>query len=360
MNINITCPINQLGYGIASLNIVKSLINRGHNVALFPIGMGEVPADEAHIVEKAIERNGFYDKYGHSVRIWHQHDMAMHVGKGLRCGFPIFELDRFTDKEKHQLSCLDRIFVPSGWAAKVVNHQIPDVPVIIVPLGVDRTIFHENLTVVRSYIDHTVFFNCGKWEKRKGHDVLIEAFNKAFTEDDKVRLIMHCHNPFLSAAENSDWELKYTKSKLGKAGKVFVKTLRCSSQQEVAMYMNTVDCGVFPSRAEGWNLEIPEMMSMGKPVIATEYSGHTEYCTADNSFLIKVDKLELANDGKWFKEEGQWAKFGHNQMEQLIYHLRQVHKNQRERGIMFNLAGINTAKSLSWNNTAKRLEEALC
>ena len=53
---------------------------------------------------------------------------------------------------------------------------------------------------------------------------------------------------------------------------------RVNTSEEVARIMGQVDCGVFPARGEGWNLELLEMMSMGKPVIATNYSGHTQFC----------------------------------------------------------------------------------
>ena len=50
------------------------------------------------------------------------------------------------------------------------------------------------------------------------------------------------------------------------------------------------DCGLFPARAEGWNLELLEMMACGKQVIATNYSAHTEFCTKENSILIESDE----------------------------------------------------------------------
>ena len=52
----------------------------------------------------------------------------------------------------------------------------------MVPLGVDCSIF----TPKPSSRKPTIFLNVGKWEKRKGHDVLIEVFNDTFSEDDNV------------------------------------------------------------------------------------------------------------------------------------------------------------------------------
>ena len=41
-NINLSCPINQLGYGVTGLNLAKSLHDLKHSVALFVIGNIEI------------------------------------------------------------------------------------------------------------------------------------------------------------------------------------------------------------------------------------------------------------------------------------------------------------------------------
>ena len=127
---------------------------------------------------------------------------------------------------------------------------------------------------------------------------------------------------------------------------------RVKSHTEVADIIRAADCGVFPSRAEGWNLEALEMMSCGKHVIATDYSAHTEFCNEDNCHLIQVNELEEAYDGIWFKGQGRWAKIGKDQMEQTVEYFRFVHRQKQESGDINNTMGIETAKKFSWNNTA--------
>jgi hypothetical protein len=141
--INIMAPINQLGYGVSSLNIVKEL-SKSVEVSLFMIGQPQVTNQEdANIISQCIKNSQFYDYNAPCIKIWHQHDMAQFAGKGTRIGFPIFELDKFSDFEKHQLQSLDRVFVCSEWAKKIVldNTTIEESNVIVVPLGVDSSIF---------------------------------------------------------------------------------------------------------------------------------------------------------------------------------------------------------------------------
>ena len=111
------------------------------------------------------------------------------------------------------------------------------------------------------------------------------------------------------------------------------------------------DCGLYPSRAEGWNLELLETMAMNKPVIATNYSAHTEFCNNDNCMLVDIDSTEKAFDNKAFVGQGNWAKIGPNQIEQTINHMRYCYNNK----ISTNNNGVITANIYSWSNTADEI-----
>lgn len=353
MKINLTGPCNHLGYGIATLNLALALRKLNHQVAWWPIG--QPTSDPAHHGEvmRMINAQEFFDPNAPSVKIWHQFDMAQHVGRGPRCGMPIFEVTEFNRREKHHLDSLDKILVNSHWAMQVVNMNLPlrVRDTFVSPLGVDRTIFHENVGQPQRL--WTTFLNIGKWEKRKGHDLLTIAFNKAFEPRDRVRLWMMNDNPFLKPEDTAKWHDLYKNTKMGNAISFLP---RVATTEEVAKVMSEADCGVFPARAEGWNLELLEMMSMGKQVITTNYSAHTEYCTNENSMLINIDKLESAVDGVWFHGTGQWAEFTDDQIDQLVVHLRSVHAN-KNRGV--NVAGIETANRFSWEAAAQRLVRCL-
>ena len=359
--INVISPINQLGYGIAGLNICKALSEQTE-VALWPISEPSVTnQNDANSVKELMASNVQFDPKAPCIRIWHQHDMAQFVGKGLHIGFPIFELDTFTEVEKHHLSSCDGLFVCSQWAKDVVIDQVPknawdyrmEDRVHVIPLGVDTRVFEGNRLQVLAEPrpPSTVFFNCGKWEVRKGHDVLIEAFKKAFPNDEDVQLWMMCQNPFNSLDENKHWYGKYDDPR--------VKILpRVETQEEVYNIMRKTDCGVFPSRAEGWNLEALEMMACCKQVIITDFSAHTEFCTKENSMLVTIDDTELAYDGKWFHGQGNWAKMESSQMDQIVSHMKRTHASVQNNENTFNTAGVETAKKFSWSNSADKIMEA--
>ena len=349
--INLIAPINNLGYGVAGYNIFKSLYKINPSTILYPISN---PTFVDEYISAGIN-NQSGTKGFPSVKIWHQNDLHLHVGKGKHIGFPIFELTEFTEDEKRSMACCDSLFVCSDWAKEVVLNQtsFSESRVHVVPLGVDTEIFKPHL----SKRAQTIFFNCGKWEKRKGHDVLLECFNMAFNSADNVELWMMCDNPFIGQ-DNQSWQNLYKSSPLGDKIRIIP---RQHSHKDVYNIMKQSDCGVFPSRAEGWNLELLEMMTCGKQVIATNYSAHTQFCDNSNSHLIDVENREAAYDGVFFSgSHGQWGSFSESSVNQLVEHMRMVHttKQQYENAVsedFLNKRGIETANRFSWSQSAQEI-----
>ena len=339
--INLMTPINQLGYGVAGLNILKALQART-DVALHMIGQPQVTNQaDADAVKKGLETAKFFDAKATCVKIWHQNQMAERIGSGKFIGFPIFELDTFTDLEKHHLMACDELFVCSKWAKDVVLNQVQQISkVSVVPLGVDTTIFRPAPKVDR---DYTVFFNCGKWEVRKGHDLLATAFKEHLKEYPNNQLWMMCSNPFNTQEENNKWLNLYNHPNI----KIIP---RAETQQQVYNIMSQVDCGVFPSRGEGWNLELLEMMAVGKPTIATNYSAHTEFAVDGGiqySHLIPTHGVEPAFDGKWFFGQGNWAKIEQQDITDAM--------NEFMRTGWVQSTIVGRAQQFSWENTANEI-----
>ena len=345
--INVIAPINQLGYGVAGLNVVKSL-SRLTTVALWPIGPIQVTNQEdAEVCQEAVNAAPYYDHKKPCLRIWHQHDMAQFATSTKRIGFPIFELDTFNKLELHNLNSVDELFVCSEWAKNVIQSNNINIPTKVIPLGVDSNIFKPVEPLKQ---EKTVFFNCGKWEIRKGHDILIKAFKKALESHDNIELWMMCENPFNSPEEEQQWRSLYTHPKI----KIIP---RVETQEQVYNTMLRTDCGIFPSRAEGWNLEALEMMSCGKHVIATDYSAHTAFCSKDNASLVTIEDKELAYDGKWFHGQGNWAKIEDKHIDQIAQKMCSFHENRMDNKDLFNQAGVETALEFSWDNTARKILE---
>lgn len=359
MDINLIAPINELGYGVVGSNILQSLNAAGHSVALWPIG-GKInwpgSPEFKQVAENAVKKAELYNSSAPSIRIWHQFELDMFPGSGPRIAWPIFELDTFNERELHHLRNVDHIFVCSEWAKKVLKDNEIDVPSTVVPLGIDPSIFYldDAARKERPYWtkDTTIFINIGKWEKRKGHDELIAAFTAAFSPGDNVELWMINSNPFINTG-NIVWKKKYANTPMCGHIKFFP---RFEGHHHLRKIFNHVDCGIFPSHAEGWNLEIPELMACGAHIIATNYSGHTEFINEDNASLLDVTGMEPADDGMWFHGQGNWCTYD---MTQLVTHMRMLHERKQDKTLGLNTAGIKTAERFTWANSVKIIEQTL-
>jgi len=350
MDINVIGSVNQLGYGLVTTHLVSELIKK-HRVSLFPVNAKpECHPKHTQSIETAIRNKSMPNFDAPCIRIWHQFDMSLFCG-GKKIGFPIFELDEFTHQELHHLGSLDEIIVCSEWAKQIIIKNGLTQPVHVVPLGVDTEIFKP----VEHLEDRPYrFLAAGKWEYRKGHDLVLQAFNETFQPDDEVELICLCDNPVIPQADNLDWNTTFKNTRLGHMIHLLP---RQPTQESVNVVMNRVDCGIFPARAEGWNLELLEMMACNKPVITTNYSGHTEFCNDDNAYLIDCEDKEVAFDGHFFTQNvGSWMKFTDNNLEQLKQFMKEAYNS----GINKNPHGLLTAQKFSWENSANKLVEVLC
>lgn len=357
-SLNLVAPINTTSYGVVGTNILKELCRAGIPPKLIPIGPVQLqnPEDELFVKNSLDFANAKFSFNELSLRIFHQFDLSLHCGSP-RVAFPIFELDRFNDVELHHMRQQDKLLVCSEWAKTIIQTHV-ETPVDVVPLGVDRNIFsHLNRYKGNKHRNVCVFLNIGKFEIRKGHDFLVDCFNKAFEKDDDVQLVMAIHN-WMVPEQTKEFTEFALKTKMGH--KITIVADRLKTQFDIANLMYQCDVGVFPSRAEGWGLELLECMAMGMPCIATNYSGHTEYANSDNCKMISVKDLELAIHKPWFYGQGNWAKLDIEQEEQMIEYMRYFNKQKQENGkVEENKGGIDAATKFSWGNSVTKLLKSL-
>jgi glycosyltransferase involved in cell wall biosynthesis len=78
-------------------------------------------------------------------------------------------------------------------------------------------------------------------------------------------------------------------------------------REELAGLINAADCYLSPHRAEGFGLTLLEAMALGKPVIATNYSGNVDFMTTDNSYPLDYRLTPLTRDYGPYSRGAQWA-----------------------------------------------------
>lgn len=361
--INIVGPVTGFtGYGIHTLELTNAL-QQLTRISLSARSQVDSSARQFSGINKALLTPFDYNKP--TVCIWFADCMHLFTGKP-RVGFPVFETNKLNKTECYHLSNLDTVFVTSKWAAQVVNDSLGSygwgVDVVVVREGFNDSIFkpfktaETNITIgwKRPYIQ-----NIGKWEIRKGHPVLIRALGELANDGAEFTFIGHWNNVF-----QQDW-LQVADRHLSAAGFIKVKeglykqsngtivlSGRLSSHSDIATIINMCDFGVYPHRAEGWGLPILETMACGKPVIATNYSGPSEYLTPECGILLEPDGFEEIYDPTFFPNgrEGSWANINLNSLKHAIAAMINCSDDQR---FAIGIKAFEQASGFTWGKSAE-------
>jgi len=81
-------------------------------------------------------------------------------------------------------------------------------------------------------------------------------------------------------------------------------------QDDLVNLTNACDAYISLHRGEGFGLGVAEAMTLGKPVIVTDYSGTTEFCDEDNSLLVPFKMVAVPSeqcDNSTYKYVTHWA-----------------------------------------------------
>ena len=85
--------------------------------------------------------------------------------------------------------------------------------------------------------------------------------------------------------------------------------------------MSMCDAYVSLHRSEGFGLTLTEAMSMGKPVIATAYSGNMDFMTPSNSFPVKYRLVDIEEDYGFYTKGCEWAEPDLDHAAELMRHV---------------------------------------
>jgi glycosyltransferase involved in cell wall biosynthesis len=116
--------------------------------------------------------------------------------------------------------------------------------------------------------------------ERKNPLGVITAFCRAFQPDEGPLLVLKVLNGHLRMVD-----LERIKLAASERTDVLVIDRYFDHDQNSAL-MATCDCYVSLHRCEGFGLTMGEAMALGKPVIATAYSGNMDFMTTDTSYLV--------------------------------------------------------------------------
>lgn len=174
------------------------------------------------------------------------------------------------------------------------------------PHGVDTALFCPRAEP-RSFLkDRFIVFSGGKFELRKGQDIVIRAFKVLQDRHADVMLVNSWHNvwPNTRDAMAASTLIRYQTPKnndyvawmngLLSAHGIDIKRVITAGPRDHRLLpglYHATDVGLFPNRVEGGNnMVLMEYMACGKPALVSFNSGHTDIVRRNNAVLIECHK----------------------------------------------------------------------
>jgi glycosyltransferase involved in cell wall biosynthesis len=233
------------------------------------------------------------------------------------------------------------LIVPCKQNIQMYRDSGVTIPIELVHWGTDIEKFH-----LIDRPDHPVFTfgHMGSLSERKGTDLLVTAFLKAFPTEKDVQLICKTsRNNFIWASRDP---------------RVIVDMTPVPHDELMRCFFSKIDCFVYPTRGEGWGLGITEAMSTGVPAIVTGWSGPMEFMTSDVGWLIDYTMTPSKNfSEKIYHEDcGDWA---NPSEEHLIQLMRYAYEHQDETKKKGQAAAKHIRDHFTWEKTIKMYTAAL-
>jgi glycosyltransferase involved in cell wall biosynthesis len=190
------------------------------------------------------------------------------------------------------------------------------------------------------------FLNISTAKARKGIDVLLKAYFEEFTNKDDVTLILKT-----SPGPDNLTDQLINSLKTENSPEVIHINKSDFTEEDIRNLHRSVDCEVYPTRAEGFGLPVLEAMAQGTPVIVTNYSAVLDFCNPDNAYLIDY-KLEYAKDSELVNVGAKWAEPDKDHLKKLMRNIFTKGKNSNEVQQKIKMGKI-AAQKLTWGNSAK-------
>ncbi len=225
-------------------------------------------------------------------------------GSSYNIGCWHWELPELPDEWISSADPLDEIWAPSAFVQSALSRKLT-IPVVHMPHGIEVTNIEpcspEELGVPRDRFTFLSMFDFASVMERKNPLGAVEAFRRAFPVPSTTALLIKAAHADQHAGEYAE-----LKERLRGVPNVYL-TDRMLSRARVNGLLAACDALVSLHRSEGFGLILAESMYLGKPVIATGWSGNMDFMNSGNSCPAGYELVTLDRTYRPYPAGQQWA-----------------------------------------------------
>lgn len=207
-----------------------------------------------------------------------------------------WELSQLRKDFIESFSQADQIWTPSNYSRQaMINSGLDFNKVQIVPNGIDNKLFTP---IGEKYKLDTYkklkFLYCGGTIYRKGIDILLKAYIKAFTRNDEVCLVIKdMGGDSFYRGQNAEQMIIEIQKNPNAPEIIYIKEYL--TEKDIASLYRACNVFVSPYRGEGFSLPTLEAMACGLPVIVTEGGSTEDFTISSFSVKIPAEKKSVGN-----------------------------------------------------------------
>ncbi len=375
--INVVCQglmLGNSGFAKAMRNVTYNLDKLGCNVRSSILDRDNIESGQTEIGAKLISltRNNSVIT-SNTNKFW----LAMNVPLAIsphpgyyNIAYIMFETVDYPPEFVNHLkkAGINEIWTPSNFCKNsMVNAGLINIPIIVMPLGVDTSVFNKEKASEPKHIPGNLsnmnekykFLSVMGYSERKGVNVLIRAFAEEFSNNDKDKVALYLKGGWydIDKAKN---EINTMISDIPIQNRPLIHIDFNIYPDEVLVSLyKACDCFVLPSRGEGWSLPCCEAMSMGLPTIGTRWSGNLEFMNDDNSYLINIDEHTIEPRCNWITGQYIGRKFATPNKTHLRQLMRYIYEHKEEALQKGKIAREHIIKNFDWSISCKRMKDRL-
>src|SRR5262245_14467750 len=272
--------------------------------------------------------------------------------------YPAWELSRYPNEWALQLDRFDEIWAPSFFIQDslkaICRKSVFHMP-LACEVGITKFLSRRHFAIPETGYVFLFFFDVHSYVSRKNPNAVIDAFRILLARKQfaKTTLVLKI-NGANYAPEMLSELLRY----MDDLREHILIIQDVMTDNEVKNLIRSCDCFISLHRSEGYGRGMAEAMFLGKPVIATGYSGNMDFMSSEVAYIINCKLISLMA-GDYPHYEGQvWAEPDVNEAANYMQFLMENPAVGREMG---NRARLHIRTDFSYREIGmhyrKRIDE---
>jgi tetratricopeptide (TPR) repeat protein/glycosyltransferase involved in cell wall biosynthesis len=282
-------------------------------------------------------------------------------------GNAVFEQE-LTARSLENARRFDVVFTGSTWCLERLREKGLQHGALLLQ-GINTRVFHPAPGGHGGAGGRFVLFSGGKFELRKGQDLVLRAFRVLSRKFPDMALVTAWHNLWpqslqtMAASPHIKFELRGAAwpeqlahlCRINDIDPARVTAIKPAAPEQLAQIYRQSDLGLFPNRCEGaTNLVLMEFLACGRPAVVSFNSGHCDLVHEGNAILLQNQRdLEIKDPAGALA--ARWREVS---VDEIIAAVEQAY-HDRARLRALGAAAGEDLKQWDWSRSARVVVETM-